>query len=404
MTINENTPLKSLSFSPEVEKCWQEQIIAKYSQKFEYYSPYTNRKRLDDWKEFKAKNTVGQLLEELGDFRSTETYEQEYSDKHSNIISDFASVRMLTLLEKEGLPVESILLNSPNVGQEFNVFDVFDGVKTYVVYMDSLYEQNKIISQDLINRFIPLITYEKSITDRRDIDDDMNIFFRLISILPPEEITYDWVSKNLDVFCSQEGEKRGELKNISHQLNYSSQKKIYDYIQKHFPENLEDNRQYYNDLMPSPILKIKRLHQGIIEVDLYQYIFQNELQQKDRTHLSSICIEALNVMSSQEFLTLINEDIKVSNIETKDYNKKLTIYFSTDNREQLEKFETIYVNTLESLLNVEDTIHISWNEDHDSGESYAITNMKTDFIVKHYLFSKMNKEIPNKPSGAKLKI
>lgn len=401
MTINENTPLNSLSFSPEVEKCWQEQIIAKYDQKFEYHSPYENRNRLDDWKEFKTKNTVGQLLEQLGDFRRTETYEQEYSEKHSNVISDYASVRMLNLLQSEGLPVESILINSPNTGEAFNVFD---DVKTYTLYMDSLYQQNKLMPLELFNKFIAIITDEKMFSLRREIDDDINIFFRLISILPKEEITYDWVSKNLDLFCSGEGEKRGDLKNISEQLNYSSQKKIYDYIQEYFPAYVEENRQYYHDLMPSPILKTKKLHQAIIDVDLYQYIFQNELQQKDIYHLSSICIEALNVMSSPEFLSLINEDIKVSNVETKQYNKNITVYFSTETREQLEKFENIYVNTLESLLNVEDTIRISWADNDDTGENYAITNMKTDFIVKHYLFNKMNNEIPNKPSGAKLKI
>lgn len=392
MTIDFTTPLKNLNFTSTFISFWNDNLVTRYHQKNNgSYSFFSNARKLPLWNDFQAKENLFNLFDVLHNFYNTEKHTFDYEKTENVSHCSYLSLQIMNILSQDGLSLSSFLNQHYMTNQD---------KKDDRLYIDPLFElylhheefNDRYISDLLKDKYIEIIHQNKKFSDFSSTNSNILCFSKLLKVIPKEKTSYEWFIKNLNEMCFDE-----EMNSIDYiSLNYESQKIIYDYIHTNFKEHIEENNNYFKNLLPNDIIFSKRLFQTSVTIDMYQFIHQNKLKQNDLDKLCDIATEALNIISTPEFMQIINQDIKISHIDTKKSLSTIEILFSTDNQENLIIFENIYLTLLESVLKVSDQIMVTWNEDYHSGENTLITNMNAQFINKHYLHSKLNNKLDSK--------
>ncbi len=390
MNIELNTKLKDLKLSKEILDFWNISLIGKYTQHYDGYSAFSRSDKMLKLEKLIDSNCrIFEMFKKISDFYKNE----EYDFKH-NYIEDksFLSIKMLDLLSKEGVEITNVLLENQSVdpgnsgGWRYTEF-----IELYLNYLN---HKNQIIPGSLKNQFLLEIEQEKRYSSYHDVDRDVETYFNFLKVMNPKEITHDFFHKNLDIICVIINDDTRELINYRKNLNFDSQKKIFEYVLVNFPENLSKYTEYFNDLLPSPVFTAKRLYQGCVDINLYKILHENGLGEKNKQHITSVIKECLNVVSSSEFMKLIEQDIKVSNLDIRENNSKLRLNFSTESYEELERFEKILLNSIAGVIKVADKIKIRWTESFN-GEDELITNMDAKFINKQYLHETLRETLQN---------
>ncbi len=297
---------------------------------------------------------------------------------------------MLNILKKENLELTTILLNNHKEDNEntggWRYSEFID------MYLNYLSENKKEIPLFLKDQFLLEARENKRFSSFHEVDKDIETYFNLLNVMNSKEITNQFFKENLELYCSMVNDDTRELENYARCLNFDSQKRIYEYVNTFLPENSSEYTEYFQDLLPTPVFKTQRLYQSSIEINLYQIMFENGLNQKSSQHLNNIIKECLNVVSSDNFLRLINEDIKVFNTSVKEKAAGLKLNFSTETYEDLEKFEKIILKSLKGVVKVQDKIKLRWT-DSFYGEDQLLTNMDAKFILQQYLHETLNEDL-----------
>ncbi len=400
MKIDLSTPLSNIEFSNDIPNFWKEKIIARFEQRSDGYSWFKREDKFDDWKKLIANNkTVGDLLNKIAKFYRSENGQFQYDDIKNIDSSSYLSVQMLTLLNKNGIDLTEILLKNydyePKDYKDWHILDFFN------IYLDYLNIRSEKIPDILNEKFITKLEQYKKFSSHRSVDEDLNTYFQLLKVMPKEKITYDYFVDQLNFFCLIEDRESRELENHCKYLNYDSQKKIHNYIKEHFPNKIEENSQYYPELLVSDVFSTKRLHQGCIDINIFSLINQYGLTDKDSSHLSSIACECLNVVASDEFMKLIGENISISNIENKKYKSNVTLHFSTNNYEDLEIAERIILTALKAMFDISQKIRMHWSENYHTGADELSTNMNAKFVHQYYMYQNLNETLEQNDSKPK---
>jgi hypothetical protein len=400
MKIELSTPIKNITFSDETRKFWKEKILAKFEQRNEGYSWFKREDKFSEWGRMVSDGTtIGQLLTLVASFYRSENGDFQYNQSKNVDSSSYLSVQMINLLGKDKVDLTQILLDNynyePKDYKDWHIKDFFN------LYLDYLNLKEEKISDILSDTFISNLGESKKYSSHRSVDDDLSTYFQLLKVTPSEKINYDWFSKQLEFFCLIEDDDSRELENHCKYLNYDSQKKIHNYVKQHFPNNVDENSKYYPELLVSEVFSTKRLHQGCIDINIFSLIQQYGLTNKDVRHLSSIACECLNVVASDEFMKLIGENIQITNIENKEHKSSVTLNFSTDTYENLEKAEKIILTALKAVLEVSQKIRINWSENYHTGADELSTNMNAKFVHQYYMYHNLNDSLDTNSSKPK---
>lgn len=396
MPIQFTTLLNTIPFTSAIEDYWNSHLVAQYSKNFNtannYYSSFKEAEKLPLWENFQVNNNIYQLFDALLKFHRLEYFDFEYhttdskSNNQTHLPSSYLSIQMIDLLEKEGINFSSLML----VNDHNN--DQTDFYEHYCLHLQHLNFKQHCIEEQLSDKFLESVLLRQSYS-YHNVDRNVELFFMLLEATPKETINLQWFTDKLELFCTLEDREERELLNHSNFLNFTSQKHIYDYMQTYFPENIEDNQQYYKNLIPSDIFSSNILFQGMIKIDLFQYMLLNDLSKNKFNHLENIAKESLNIISSDEFMSL-HDNLSIVNIHHKTSKTHITLFFSCDNHEDLVTFEKNYITTLHCLFKVQDKIYLNWSENYH-GEDTLDSNMDAQFINKYYLASHLHNTLDN---------
>jgi hypothetical protein len=387
MKIELHTPLKNIKFSDETRKFWKEKILARFDVHHRYYSWFKREDKFPEWEKMISNGEkIGGLLKNIASFYRSEHGDFQYNDTPNIQSSSYLSVELLDLLKKDNIDITKILLDNLNYEpKDYNDWHIRD---FFSIYLDYLNNRNEKIIDKINNKFIEILAEYKRFS-HQSVDEEVANFFKLLEVTPNDKITHEWFLNTLDFFCTIKDEETRKLVNYCKFLNYDSQKKIHSYMKQNFPNHLEENFKYYPNLLESKIFSTKRLCQGCIDINLFLLIEQYGLTHKDGRHLSNIATHCLTVVASSEFMQLIGEDITITNIENKEHQSNVILYFSTDTYENLEKAEKILLTALKGVLEVSEKIRLTWSESYH-GEDELSTNMDAKFVHQYYMYHNLN--------------
>ncbi len=388
MKINLNTNINKINSSFEVRSFWDTKLVDKYNQFYDGYSPFAHRNKLPTWEKMKQMR-VNEVFSKITDFFRDETY--EFKDKDVELKpSNYLSVKMLDILSKDGVDITDVFKTTyQNDLENKSGWQYQEFIDLYLSYLKF---KGQLFPTELLDPTLKLIKEYNGYISNSNTDNNVSIYFKLIDRLPKEKVTYSWFAEHLNIFCSSEDDNSGEIVNKHQSLNYDTQKLIYDYIEKNFPEYLEENSKYYLKLIPTDIFTSQSLHQGVININLFQIIHNNNLKQKDSDHLCNIARHCLSVVNSSDFMGLIEKDIHVSHINIEKTQSNITLKFSSESSEELEEFKTILLTALKGVLNVSEKIRLNWNSLYN-GEDKLDTNMDAKFVHQHYLFHDLHNSL-----------
>lgn len=389
MSITLNTDIKKINTSFEVGFFWDTKLVDKYNQYYDRYSPFAhNRNKLPVWDKIKEMR-VNEVFSKLSDFFKDET--SEFNEQNVELDPTcYQSIKMLDILSKEGVDITEILRTTyqsdleNNSGWQYQEF-----IDLYLSYLKF---KGQLFPNDLLEQFIKSTKEYYGYASNCNTDDNVSVYFKLIDRLPKAKVTYSWFAEHLDMFCSSEDDDTGQVINKHKSLNYDSQKLIYDYMGKNFPEHLVENSKYCSKLMPTNVFTSQTLQQGVININLFQIIHNNNLKQKDFNHLCNIARHCLSIVNGSEFMELIEKDIHVSQINIEKTQSNITLKFSSESPEDLEEFKTILLIALKGVLNVSEKITLNWNSFYN-GEEELDTNMDAKFVLQHYLFHDLHNSL-----------
>lgn len=397
--------LQDLNISSETKKFWDDVLLEKFNKSYSSYSSFSRSDKLPNWDKLISSNfRVFDLFQKLSEYYKKERYDFNNKDKFfaKEETSTFSSIEFLELLKKDKISIDNIFLNTLVAEPENKSGWTY--AEFIELHLHYLKENKQKLHTEIEKQYFLELNEHQQYYSYVSVDENINLFFSLMDVIQPNKINHTWFKEKLEFFCTIKDDDSRQLVNQAEYLNFDSQKKIYDYIVDLFPDNINEHNKYFSKILPSPVFKTSRLHQGSIEINLYQILNELHLNQKDLNHLIHISKECLNVVSQPSFLELIEKDIPVSNIYSKDNNSSVILNFSTNSYEDLEDFEKILLRSLNGVLKVSDKIRISWSESY-SGADELITNMDSKFIHQHYLFQTLNETLStNSNSAKKMKI
>lgn len=398
------TLLQDLNISPETKQFWDDVLLDKFNKSSTSYSSFSHSDKLPNWNKLISSNfRMFDLFQKLSQYYKNERYDYLNKDRFlSEESNPFLSLEFLELLKKDKIAIDDIFINTLIAEPENKSGWTY--AEFIELHLHYLKKNNQKLNENIERQYFLELNEHQQYYSYVSVDENINLFFSLLAVIQPTQITYPWFKEKLEFFCTIKDDDSRQLVNQAQYLNFDSQKKIYDYINESFPENLSENNKYFSKILPSPVFKTHRLHQGSVEINLYQILNELHLNQKDLNHLIHISKECLNVVSQSSFLNLIEKDIQISNIYTKETNTSVILNFSTNNYQDLEDFEQILLRSLNGVLKVSDKIRISWSESY-SGADELITNMDSNFIHQHYLYQTLNETLStNSNSSKKMKI
>jgi len=399
------TLLQDLKISSETKKFWNDVLLEKFNKYSSSYSSFSRSDKFPNWDKLISSNfRIFDLFQKLSEYYKKEKYDYANKDRlFSNEDNNpFLSLEFLELLKKDKVSMEGVFLNTLIAEPENKSGWTY--AEFIELHLHHLKENKQKLNKDIEKQYFTELHEHQQYYSYVSVDENINLFFSLIEVIQPNQINYNWFKEKLEFFCTIKDDDSRQIVNQAQYLNFDSQKKIYDYLVDLFPDNISENKKYFSKILPSPVFKTNRLHQGSIEINLYQILNELHLNQKDLHHLINISKECLNVVSQPSFLNLIEKDIPVSNIYSKENNSSIILNFSTNSYEDLEDFEKILLRSLNGVLKVSDKIRISWSESY-SGADELITNMDSKFIHQHYLFQTLNETLStNSNSAKKMKI
>ncbi len=394
MNITLETPLRELSNPISIQKFWEKILINSYDSR---HSSFRTEDNLPTWEKMISSNfRMFEFLKNLSDYYRKEKFSSKENKKEEAL---FFSIQMLDILKKENFNITNIFLE--NQKQNNGDWRYSEFIEIYLSY---LHIKKEFIPNSLKEQLILETKEDKNYSSFRSVDQNIELYLNFLKVINPNDITYEWFSKNLELACEMYDEESRDIINFSSYLNFDSQKNIHEYINNFFPDKIDENKNYFYKILPSPIFVTQRFFQGSIDINLYQILSQNNLNQDNITHLTNIAKECLNIITKPTFMNLINENINVSNIETKDKQSNLILNFSTNNVKDLELFETIALRALNGVLQVSDKIKLKWTDSY-YGDNELITNMDEKFIYQQYLHQTLNETLDiNKQKTRKNKI
>lgn len=398
MKLELNTPIKNINLSKNISIFWKEKILAKFDERHERYSWFDRNDKFPEWNKLNSDGTtLGEFLTLIAKFYEKENGDFQYNGQTDINSSNYLSVQLLNILNKENIELTKILTDNYNYERkdykDWNIMDFYN------IYLDYLNLKNEKISEILNNKFIEKLKEYKRY-GYRSVDDDINTYFRLLKVTPSDKINHNWFAKNLDFFCMIEDEEERKLVNQCKCLNYDSQKKIHNYIKDNFPNHVEEHAEYYPKFLESKVFSTKRFYQGSVDVNLFSLVNQYGLTNKDVHHLSNIATHCLTVIASPEFMNLIEENILITNIETKENKSSVTLNFSTDTAENLDRVEHILLAALQGVLEVSQKIHLQIADSYHGNEEVH-TNMNAKFVHQYYMYHNLNNTLDTNLSKPK---
>lgn len=387
MTIELSTPLHQIKISNEAILLWDKTLIPILQSELSF----SDRKILPYWSEFKS-NTVDDFLNNLSRIYNKEFFQLNNKKK---LPDEYQSLKMLAMVKKDGIDFSKLYMEKfeNQISKNHNFFET----PTLMMYLQFIKIQGEFLAPHLLQAIIEDKLESKKYSSYDRMDETVEMYFKLLSVTPVKNVTYDWFIQNLNSFCQD------KQKNMGKYLNYDNKKLIHDYIKINFPDKFDKDSFYFSELTGKNNFFIRRLHQSSIQINLFQILHDLNLGNQELHHIEEICIQTFKVVSSKKFLDLIGKNIDIENYHTDKKASCLELHFSSENPDKLKELEQVFLTALKAVLPIHEKIHIVWSEDYDGNDTIN-SNLNAKFLHQYYLHQKLNDELQQNSSHKKNKI
>lgn len=401
--ITLNTPITTLNIPYQIEKYWDDTILAKQESSFslESYSPFKQSfNTTPKWHQLKVMR-IFEIFKNLSDYYEKEKNHlimNKNEKKQTYLIIN--TPEFLQKLSSCGLDIIEIIHNTisddPSNKRNWQYYSLIELVNAHL--------KNK--KTYMSEEYFDCIFNEKKANNRRhyhyeDINQEINTMLNILDNLPPKKVTYELFSHMLEEYCSFIPESKGDYEFYPDLLNFESQKKIKSYISTHFPEKIDENSKFYSDIYgDKKIFSFKQYFQNSAELNVYNILNQFDLPQEKENHISSLLCYTFELSTGKDFLTAIQKDYQVFNSSANNNGKNLKIQYSTEKEEHILEVENIIKYNFETILENSDKLFYR-QEDGFSGAPEVYSNVNVDFLVKNYLNKKLQYESKDKNTNQK---